>query len=357
MTTLVQTSIQWNFTGENAFSGHRRAHRAVTDRAEKLALVAQCPTVILEWTSPEHRCYQVPLSLAQCAFAISYFLHQFHAWFCFSLQEQNIAMLDLEYSDAQSDLDRDYRRIACAFCRRKRFTAPSDGEGFGAPMRTKPTKSRSFIFYYCAICVFIGCVETAMNQKMFEQNHPSIKPLRTLIIKPAPIEPPQYVEFVSTSDECPSPENVADAIEICEEFINDTQRLVVAIRNEGDAEECKFRTRLQNWRDEASQLKADIDSRIGGCSLLLGATGYQVHPELPLALENLKRAGRWLEVSVAAAQAGNLIDAVDYISYSRKATVKASKLVSGTARPNARTALIQLPKRLQKVALVYRDPA
>ncbi len=223
-------------------------------------------------------------------------------------------------------------------------------------MQTKNKKPTNLIFFYCFACVLIGCVETAMNQKMFELNHPPVTPIRTVAIKPAAHETVQPTIETFEWEGCPNSENTFAAVETCKTFIADTQRLVSAIQTEGDAEETKFKGKLEMWRSEARIWKIKNNARLKSCEYLVGATGYAVHPELPLALENLKRSGSWLEASVHAAEIGEFNLASGYLDSARRATRQADKLVAGKVKARSRTALVSLPKRLQKhQAIVVKD--
>lgn len=185
-----------------------------------------------------------------------------------------------------------------------------------------------------------------MNAHLLQPNRQEITPIRTVTIKPkADVEKvvePERIEW----EGCPTKEGVSDAIQSCQTFINSTQKLVMAIQHDGDAEQRKSETRIAMWRDESRVWNIKNSARIDSCWFLLGATGYQVHPELPLALENLKRSGNWLEKAVEAANEGKFKVANDYIQAAKKANKQAAKLVAGKVRPKSKYALVNLPHHL-----------
>jgi len=153
---------------------------------------------------------------------------------------------------------------------------------------------------------------------------------------------------VENWDECPTKPRVLASIAAFQKLISDTQKLVLALNNEGDAEEQKFRFRLEQWKSEARTLKITNDALRKNCSLLCGATGVEAIPEIPRALENLQRAEVWLGRSVQSAQAGKFKESTDYIYAARKATKRARNLINGRVKPSAKTALVNLPKHLVK---------
>lgn len=185
-----------------------------------------------------------------------------------------------------------------------------------------------------------------MNAHLLQPNRQEITPIRTITIKPkADVEKvvePERIEW----EGCPTKEGVSDAIQSCQTFINSTQKLVMAIQHDGDAEQRKSETRIAMWRDESRAWNIKNSARIDSCWFLLGATGYQVHPELPLALENLKRSGNWLEKAVEAANEGKFKVANEYIQAAKKANKQAAKLVAGKVRPKSKYALVNLPHHL-----------
>lgn len=185
-----------------------------------------------------------------------------------------------------------------------------------------------------------------MNAHLLLPKKQEFIPIRTITIKPkTEVEKavePERIEW----EGCPTKEGVSDAIQSCQTFINNTQKIVMAIQHDGDAEQRRSETRIAMWKDEARVWNIKNSARIDSCWFLLGATGYQVHPELPLALENLKRSGNWLEKAVEAANDGKFKVANDYIKAARKANKQAAKLVAGKVRPKSKYALVNLPRHL-----------
>lgn len=213
-------------------------------------------------------------------------------------------------------------------------------------MKINLRKPKSLIYHYCFLCVLIGCIEASLNAQMFEATKPEITPIRTITIKPraevtVTAEPAHF-----EAEGCPTKETVQGAISDCKTLINCTQKLIALIQNDADAEQRRLDKSIALWKNEARVWKIKNDSRIESCWFLLGATGYEVHPELPLALENLKRSGNWLDCAVEAAKEGKLKDANDYILAARKATKQAGKLVAGKIRPKSKYALVGLPRHL-----------
>jgi hypothetical protein len=221
-------------------------------------------------------------------------------------------------------------------------------------MRKKTTKPKSIIYYYVFICVLIGCVETSMNQKIFEQKQGNEAPLKEVVVMPVTPSPEVQIELLEW-DGCPTKEGVLASIASANTLISDTQKLVVALNNEGDAEERKFKSRLGQWKDEAQVWKIRNDSMLQNCDYLLGATGVQAIPEIPLALENLKRAGTWLGWSIESAQAGKSTAAKAYIASARLATKRARSLINGRVKPRAKTALVKLPNHLAEFHVTTPD--
>ncbi len=218
-------------------------------------------------------------------------------------------------------------------------------------MQAKKTKRpRSLIYYYCLICVLIGCVEAEMNRKMFEREQSKDAVVGAPI--PGPVQVTQQTLDspleVDNWDEYPTKPIVLASIASFQKLISNTQKLVVALNNEGDAEEQKFRSRLEQWKSEARALKVTNDTLRKNCSWLWGATGVEAIPEIPRALENLQRAEVWLGRSVQSAQVGKFKESTDYIYAARKATKQASNLINGRIKPNAKTALMSLPKHLME---------
>ncbi len=212
-------------------------------------------------------------------------------------------------------------------------------------MKINLRKPKSLIYHYCFLCVLIGCIEASLNAQMFEGKKPAITPIRTITIKPRE-EVTVAAEPAPFEAECPTKETVQGAISDCQTLINCTQKLIALIQNDADAEQRRLDKSIALWKNEARVWKIKNDSRIESCWFLLGATGYEVHPELPLALENLKRSGTWLDFAVEAAKEGKVKDANDYILAARKATKQAGKLVVGKIRPKSKYALVRLPRHL-----------
>lgn len=186
-----------------------------------------------------------------------------------------------------------------------------------------------------------------MNAQLFEPKEKEVTAIRIVSIKPKP-EDTQQVEPVQLQWEgCPTKECVEAAVNDCKALITATQQLVYEIQNDADAEQRRLDKRVGMWRQEARVWEIKNSSRIGSCWFLLGADGYEVHPELPLALENLRRSGNWLGHSVESAQRGNFKDAKEYISAARKAARQAEKLVHGKVRPKSNYALVKLPRHLE----------
>lgn len=228
----------------------------------------------------------------------------------------------------------------------------------GASMQTiKLKRPRNLIFHYCLICVLIGCVEAEMNRKMFEREQPKAEVVEALAIAPA--QTATALPEVEEWEGCPTKDGVLASVASCKSLITNTQNLITVLNNEGDAEEQKFRFRLEQWKNEARAWKIRNESMLENCDLLLSATGVQAIPEIPLALENLQRAEAWLGRSIQSAQTGKFKEATDYIYAARKATKQASNLINGRVKPSSKTALIDLPKHLmkkKKLAMVSRQP-
>ncbi len=222
--------------------------------------------------------------------------------------------------------------------------------GFGAYMQKKTTKPKSFIYYYVFISVLIGCVETSMNHEIFEQKEEKEAPAKEVVVTPViPVTPSADVQAEQLEwDGGPTKSLVLASVASFKKLTSDTEKLVVALNNEGDAEEQKFRYRLQQWKNKARDWTIKNDSLLNHCDSLLGATGVQAIPEIPFALANLKSAEMWLGWSIDSAQAGKNNAARAYIASARLATKRASNLINGRVKPRAKTALVKLPKYLQQ---------
>lgn len=256
-------------------------------------------------------------------------------------------MLELEYSNAQSDLTRDCRTRSVRRLLLEALEQRFLRLGFGAYMQNKTTKPKSIIYYYVFICVLIGSVETSMNQKIFEQKRQKEAAVKAVEVAPVTPSAPVQTEQLEWEG-CPTKEGVLASIAACNALIADTQKLAAALHNEGDAEEQKFRSRLEQWKSGAKVWKIRNDSILQNCDYLLGATGVPAIPEIPLALENLKNAETWLGWSIESAKAGKDNAARAYIASARLATKRASNLINGRVKPRAKTALVSLPKYLQR---------
>ncbi len=193
-----------------------------------------------------------------------------------------------------------------------------------------------------------------MNQKIFEQMREKEAPKKE--VAATPVAPSDQVQAEQLEWEgCPTKSLVLASIASFNRLTSDTEKLVTALNNEGDAEERKFKTRLEQWKSKAKIWKIRNDSMLQNCDCLLGATGVQAIPEIPLALENLKRAGTWLGWSIESAQAGKDAAANAYIASARHATKRASNLINGRVKPRAKTALVKLPKHLAAFRITTTD--
>ncbi|MBX9949309.1 MAG: hypothetical protein K2Y39_09100 [Candidatus Obscuribacterales bacterium] len=213
-------------------------------------------------------------------------------------------------------------------------------------MKINFRRPKSFIYYYCFVCVFIGCVEATINAHLFEARKTEITPLRIVTIKPKAEEGPPVEAVQNQWEGCPTKESVGAAVKDCSLLIANTQALLDEILNEADAEQRRLDKKVAMWKEEVRVWEIKNSSRLNSCWFLLGATGYAVHPELPIALENLKRSGNWLERSVESAQRGDFNAANEYILAARRATKQAGKLVNGKVRPKSKYALVKLPRHL-----------
>lgn len=214
-------------------------------------------------------------------------------------------------------------------------------------MKINFRRPKSFIYYYCFLCVLIGCVEATLNAQLFEAKKKEVTPIRIVTIKPKTDDAPPVEPVQIQWEGCPTKESVGEAVKDCSVLIGNTQTLLDEIQNEADAEQRRLDKKVGIWKEEARVWEIKNSSRISSCWFLLGATGYEVHPELPLALENLKRSGNWLEKSVESAERGNFKDAKEYISAARKATRQAERLIHGKVRPKSKYALVKLPRHLE----------
>lgn len=213
-------------------------------------------------------------------------------------------------------------------------------------MKINFRRPKSFIYYYCFLCVLIGCVEATINAQLFEAKKTEITPIRIITIKPKTEEAPPVEQVQIQWEGCPTKESVGAAVKDCSVLIGNTQTLLDEIRNEADAEQRRLDKKVGMWKEEVRVWEIKNSSRLNSCWFLLGATGYAVHPELPLALENLKRSGDWLERCVESAQRGNFKEANEYILAARRANRQAGKLVNGKVRPKSKYALVKLPRHL-----------
>ncbi len=189
-----------------------------------------------------------------------------------------------------------------------------------------------------------------MNRKLFEIEQSKNEVVETSVPVSAsvPAQTTTNPIEIEESDTHPTKPIVLASVASFKKLIADTQILVMDLNNEGDAEEQKFRFKLEQWKSEARTFKIKNDTLLKNCSWLWGATGVEAIPEIPRALENLQRAEVWLGRSVKCAKAGNLKASTEYIAAARKATKQASNLINGRVKPSSKTALVNLPKRLRK---------
>lgn len=147
--------------------------------------------------------------------------------------------------------------------------------------------------------------------------------------------------------ECPSREDVLKSIANCRGIIDDT-KLILQSTNKNDSAEQKseFDEKIGAWRERHKQWAEENTILIDNSWLLLGARGVPVNPEIPLALDNLKQSGEWLEYSVRSAERGHRKASYAFLKSANLAADQASKLMKSRRRPNARTAVIKLPKSL-----------
>ncbi|HEY9786719.1 MAG TPA: hypothetical protein V6D17_15055 [Candidatus Obscuribacterales bacterium] len=135
---------------------------------------------------------------------------------------------------------------------------------------------------------------------------------------------------------CPTTDDVRESID-------ELQRLSAETTNIVDKKDLESRTSFgakeETWIQKNKAL-------ISGSQLLAGASGVQVHPEIPLALENLARAQNWLHTAVF--DSSERKTSMKLIHHANVAIERATNLMDGDVVPDARTALVKLPKQLEK---------
>lgn len=241
-------------------------------------------------------------------------------------------------------------------------------------MQKNRFKPSTLVIHYCFAMVLAGCVGVSLNKKLLDQDNTANPPIEltaeTTTTSSAP-EPTRAAMAAnaetqaSTSerqaaadedklnwDACPTHDDVKTSIKQCRKLIAATSKIAADIHNGSSGRnENAMEMALNRRRDEADVWKSRNDSILNNCSCLLGATGYPVYPEIPLALQNLKHAGKWLDWSIAAEQFGEHKEALEYIAAANRAATQASKLINHKIRPKLRTALVKLPKHLEKFSI------
>ena len=155
----------------------------------------------------------------------------------------------------------------------------------------------------------------------------------------APKEPESPAETVA----CTGSDDVRDSIDQCNKIIAAAKGLLKDAKNpEFPAQVGVLQERVSAWEEHNEVLR-------NGCGLLLGANGAQVFPEIPLALENLKRSGDWLHKSLKAASARDLCTSRLYMRATAKAINQATRLIDNKVKPRSRTAVVKTPRYLKKV--------
>jgi len=226
----------------------------------------------------------------------------------------------------------------------------------------------TLVIHYCFAMVLAGCIGVSLNKQIFDQDNTSSPPIELtaettttsseLALPPDGVPARAPDRKIETSEDyqywscCPNHEGVKANIKSCRNLIAATTKIAATMHNGALGKSEKGNeVALNKWRAQARDWKTKNDTILQNCGCLLGATGVQVFPEIPLALQNLKHAGTWLDWSIAAEQFGEHKEAAEYIAAANRAANQASKLINHKIRPRTRTALVKLPKNLERFSL------
>jgi hypothetical protein len=145
---------------------------------------------------------------------------------------------------------------------------------------------------------------------------------------------------------CPNESDVGKSIDECQKLFEQAHQLMRDLGNSNAPDKSELEAKITDWQNKQAYWRAKNEQLIEGCGLLPGADGTEVFPQLPVALENLKRAGEWLNKSMVAASLSHFSASKIYIAGTRKAINQARAVLSGRVRPNCRAAIVKTPSQI-----------
>jgi hypothetical protein len=154
---------------------------------------------------------------------------------------------------------------------------------------------------------------------------------------------------VIPSPECPTVDDAEDCADECEILIKQAESIVREARKVINTDRSTaWKTRISLWNQKERSWKEKVASLEKNCYLLLGADGTAVHPEIPIALQSIDRAGEWVEKSLEAATLGDLKLAGTYLKGAKAAFGFSTKILDGRLNARTRKNSVQIPKYIKK---------
>jgi hypothetical protein len=208
---------------------------------------------------------------------------------------------------------------------------------------------KALIVHYCFAMVLAGCIGVSMNSKLFdEQKTASAIEVTAEASAGGSTSLAQEIELWTG---CPTHDGVRDSIDALANLISEAENIVATLHENHDRwNENNKRTNIEGWREQARAWEMKNESIISACPQLLGATGFSVFPEIPMALENLKSSQHWLNYAIKSASSNDFKSADEFIAAANKASERATKLIDLKVKPKRKNALVILPKHLQRRA-------
>jgi hypothetical protein len=134
----------------------------------------------------------------------------------------------------------------------------------------------------------------------------------------------------------PNHDDVQGSIAECQTLIAYVRSILHDLKQSDSAAQSDvLKGKISSWRKGEESWKTKSATLLADCHRLLGTGGRAAHPELPLALERLQKAGKWLEKSMDAVESGNLNVARDSLKKARIVTLHASELLEGRLKADS----------------------
>jgi hypothetical protein len=177
---------------------------------------------------------------------------------------------------------------------------------------------------HLGICILslmctVGCSKDPFSSKKNSKDEPSAKPV---VVQMA----------------YPHHDDVQGSIAECQTLIAYLRSILHELKQSGSAPQPdELREKISSWRKGEESWKTKTATLLADCHRLLGTGGKAAHPELPLALERLQKAGKWLEKCANALETANLKVAHDCLRRARIVTEHASELLEGRLKEDSDT--------------------